>query len=48
MISLKKGLLMNFIKKIRNIFLIFMACSFLGWIYDRKTIYKLPIDTYRL
>ena len=43
MISLKKGLLMNFIKKIRNIFLIFMACS-----YDRKTIYKLPIDTYRL
>ena len=34
MISLKKGLLMNFIKKIRNIFLIFMACSFLGWIYE--------------
>jgi len=33
MISLKKGLLMNFIK-IRNIFLIFMACSFLGWIYE--------------
>ena len=25
---------MNFIKKIRNIFLIFMACSFLGWIYE--------------
>jgi permease len=33
MISLKKGLFMNFIK-IRNIFLIFMACSFLGWIYE--------------
>lgn len=29
MISLKKGLLINFIKKIRNIFLIF-----LGWIYE--------------